>query len=82
MKQTIREFARNEQGLETVESSIAVGLIVAGLVLVLAGIGAWVHRQVTDLHANLSADVGSPDFRAIAMEEPGAPYPLLNPAGR
>ena len=82
MKQTIREFARNEQGLETVESSIAVGLIVAGLVLVLAGIGAWVRSQVTELHADLSADVGSPDSRAIALKESAAPYSILNPAGR
>ena len=51
----IKRFISDEKGLETVEYAIIVGLIVGGLVLVIAAIGTWVNTQFTDLQADLGA---------------------------
>ena len=51
----IKRFISDEKGLETVEYAIIVGLIVGGLVLVIAAIGTWVNTQFTDLQTDLGA---------------------------
>ena len=51
----IKRFIKEDQGLETVEYAIIVGLIVAGLVAIIAAIGAWVKTQFTDLKTDLGA---------------------------
>jgi pilus assembly protein Flp/PilA len=51
----MKKFIADEQGLETVEYGIIVGLIVAGLVTVIAAIGAWVKTQFDDLKTDLGA---------------------------
>ena len=55
MKKLIKRFVKDEQGLETVEYAIIVGLIVAGLIVVIAAIGAWVNLQFTTLKTELTA---------------------------
>ena len=51
----IKNFFKNDKGLETVEYAIIVGLIVGGLVLVIAAIGTWVNAQFTQLQTDLGA---------------------------
>jgi Flp pilus assembly pilin Flp len=51
----IQSFLADEQGLETVEYAIIVGLIVGGLVLTIAAIGRWVKTQFDDLQTDLGA---------------------------
>jgi Flp pilus assembly pilin Flp len=51
----IKRFIKEDQGLETVEYAIIVGLIVAGLVAIIAAIGAWVKTQFSDLKTDLGA---------------------------
>ena len=51
----IKRFLSDEKGLETVEYAIIVGLIVAGLVAIIAAIGAWVKTQFSDLQSDLGA---------------------------
>ena len=55
MKKLLKKFVRDERGLETVEYAIIVGLIVGGLVLVIAAIGVWVNGQFTQLQTDLGA---------------------------
>ena len=45
----LKVFLYNERGTETVEWGIMAGLIVAGLVTVVTGIGAWVLAQLQQL---------------------------------
>lgn len=54
-RQTMKSFIADEMGLETVEYGIIVGLIVAGLVAVIAAIGTWVKTQFDDLKTDLGA---------------------------
>lgn len=51
----MKNFIADEMGLETVEYGIIVGLIVAGLVTVIAAIGTWVKAQFDDLQTDLGA---------------------------
>lgn len=51
----LKRFISQEEGLETVEYAIIVGLIVAGLILVIAAIGTWVNTQFTTLQTDLTA---------------------------
>ena len=55
MKNLLNSFLKDEQGLETVEYAIIAGLVVAGLVAVVAAIGAWVKTQFGTLKAELGA---------------------------
>ena len=50
-----KRFLRDEQGLETVEYAIIAGLVVSGLVAVIAAIGAWVNGRFTQLRTNIGA---------------------------
>lgn len=52
---SLKSFVADERGLETVEYAIIVGLIVAGLVAVIATIGTWVKAQFDNLAADLGA---------------------------
>jgi len=51
----IKRFAKDEQGLETVEYAIITGLIVAGVITTIAAIGAWVKGTFDSLKTNLNA---------------------------
>ena len=51
----IKRFFSDERGLETVEYAIIVGLIVAGLIAVIAAIGVWVKAQFDDLQTDINA---------------------------
>lgn len=55
MYSILKKFLRDEQGLETVEYAIIVGLIVAGTITVIANIGGWVNTQFTELDTELTA---------------------------
>jgi len=55
MASLLKKFLSDEQGLETVEYAIIVGLIVAGTVAVIAAIGVWVNTQFTNLQTDLNA---------------------------
>ena len=48
-------FVRDERGMETVEWGIMAGLVVAGLVGVVAAIGTWVSGKMTSLKTQLGA---------------------------
>jgi len=50
-----KRFLHDEQGLETVEYAIIAGLIVSGLVAIIAAIGAWVKQQFAALQTNVGA---------------------------
>jgi Flp pilus assembly pilin Flp len=45
----LKQFAREEQGMETVEWAILAALIVAGLVAVISGLGSNVLAKFTTL---------------------------------
>jgi pilus assembly protein Flp/PilA len=51
----LKSFFVEEDGLETVEYAIIVGLIVAGLVLVIGAIGTWVKGRFTTLQTDVGA---------------------------
>ena len=51
----LKSFWSDEKGLETVEYAIIIGLIVAGLVAIVAAIGAWVNGQFSELQTDLGA---------------------------
>jgi len=54
-KENMKQFLTNEDGLETVEYAIIVSLIVAGLLAVVAGIGAWAKGEFDALSTELGA---------------------------
>ncbi len=51
----LNSFFSDERGTETVEWGLMAGLIVGGLVLVVAAIGTWVKLQFTQLQTDLGA---------------------------
>ena len=51
----VSSFLSDEKGTETVEWGLMAGLIVGGLVLVVAAIGTWVKLQFTQLETDLGA---------------------------
>ncbi len=52
---TLKNFVKNEQGLETVEYAIITGLIVAGVIATIAAIGVWVSTQFSNLKTAVGA---------------------------
>ena len=52
---TLKNIVADEKGLETVEYAIITGLVVAGVVTVIASIGTWVKTQFTSLKTNVGA---------------------------
>ena len=51
----LNSFFSDERGTETVEWGLMAGLIVGGLVLVVAAIGTWVKDRFSDLQTDLGA---------------------------
>lgn len=51
----VRKFWSDDQGLETVEYAVILGLIVGAVVVVLAAIGTWVVGAYTTLQTNVGA---------------------------
>ena len=49
-----KRFMADDRGLETVEYAIIIGLIVAGLIGVVAAIGDWVLLQFQTLLSDLT----------------------------
>jgi len=49
-----KKFLTDEQGLETVEYAVIAGLIVAGAIVTIASIGAWVLVKFEALETALS----------------------------
>ena len=54
MRQLARLF-REQDGLETVEYAIILGLIVAGTVGIIAALGSWVHDKFQTVQTELGA---------------------------
>jgi len=50
----MKRFAADDRGLETVEYAIIIGLVVAGLIGVIAAIGDWVFQRFNDLLGQLT----------------------------
>jgi pilus assembly protein Flp/PilA len=55
MKDMIKKFFKEEEGTETVEWAIIIGLIAVAAIGVIMGIGAWVNGKFSALSASLSA---------------------------
>lgn len=51
----MKSFFVEEDGLETVEYAIIVGLIVGGLVLVIGAIATWIKGRFTTLQTDVGA---------------------------
>ena len=55
MKHLVKSLLSDERGTETVEWGLMAGLIVGGLVLVVAAIGTWVKDKFATLQTDLGA---------------------------
>ncbi|HYE62917.1 MAG TPA: hypothetical protein VD997_13050 [Phycisphaerales bacterium] len=55
MSKILNRFVKDERGLETIEYAIVAGLIVAGVVAIVAAIGTWVHGKWNGLKSELGA---------------------------
>jgi pilus assembly protein Flp/PilA len=51
----IWKFIKDEEGLETVEYAIILGLIVAGTIGLIITLGGWVNEQFTDVVTDVGA---------------------------
>lgn len=49
----LREFIRNQRGLEVVEWAIIAGLITVGLIATLAAIGLWMSGKYAGFQGSL-----------------------------
>ncbi len=49
------KFWSDERGTETVEWGVMAGLIVAGLVTVVAAIGTWIYNKLNGMKTDLGA---------------------------
>lgn len=54
LQNVMKRFMADDRGLETVEYAIIIGLIVAGLIGVIAAIGDWVFDQFNNLLGQLT----------------------------
>lgn len=52
---TIKRFVKDEQGLETVEYAIILGLIVVAVIASVAAIGTWVSGRFSALQTGVGA---------------------------
>jgi len=55
MKRILKEFRRDERGLETVEYAIISGLITGAAILAIGAVGVWVAAQFGFLQTTLGA---------------------------
>ncbi len=51
----VKSFMANERGTETVEWGLMAGLIVGGLIVVVAAIGTWVKGRFDSMQTDLGA---------------------------
>ena len=51
---TLRRFLRDEQGTETVEWAIIIGIIAVTSITLIASIGTWVYNKFFTLDAALA----------------------------
>lgn len=49
----LMKFFKDEEGLETVEYAIILGLIVAGTIVLVVAIGQWVENQFSAVNNEL-----------------------------
>jgi pilus assembly protein Flp/PilA len=54
MKEKIMRFIKEEEGTETVEWAIIIGLIAVAAIGTILGIGAWVNGKFSSLYASVS----------------------------
>lgn len=47
-------FLKDEDGLETVEYGIILGLVVAGTITAIVALGSWVNTQFTTVNGTLA----------------------------
>ena len=52
----VKNFIRDEKGLETVEYAIIAGLIVVGTIATIVSIGGWVGQKFTALDNGLAGN--------------------------
>ena len=52
---TLQHFLADDRGLETVEYAIITGLIVTGLVAVVAAIGTWIKGKFDGVKTEVGA---------------------------
>ena len=55
MKTLMKRLVKDNRGLETVEYAIITGLVVAGTIVTIAAIGAWVNTTFQGLESTLGA---------------------------
>ncbi len=55
MKEKLLRFIKEEEGTETVEWAIMIGLIAVASIAVIVGIGTWVNGKFTALSNALQA---------------------------
>jgi Flp pilus assembly pilin Flp len=55
MMNVLNRFRKDERGLETIEYAIVAGLIVVGIVAIVASIGVWVKAKFNALNNDLGA---------------------------
>jgi pilus assembly protein Flp/PilA len=55
MKDMIKRFFREEEGTETVEWAIIIGLIAVAAIAVILGIGQWVNGKFQSLYTGLTS---------------------------
>jgi len=53
--QTIKRFLKDEQGLETVEYAVILGLIVAGTITAVVALGTWVSSRFESVKETVDA---------------------------
>ena len=59
MKEKLLSFIKEEQGTETVEWAIMIGLIAVASIAVILGIGNWVNQKFTSLQTGLGSTSAS-----------------------
>ncbi len=55
MKEKLLRLIKEEEGTETVEWAIMIGLIAVASIGIILGIGAWVQNKFSSLSAGLAA---------------------------
>ena len=55
MNALLKSFIKDDRGTETVEWGVMAGLIVGGLILTVAAIGAWVRGRFDSMKTDLGA---------------------------
>ena len=56
----LKRFVKDEQGLETVEYAIILGLIVVGTIAAIITLGDWVLQQFQGINTTVGAGAAAP----------------------